>query len=137
MGQAHLGGDASTGEIAAHVLTDGNADDAAQAPALLGQAEGRIASVTANGAYDGEPLHATALARQPDLPPDVAIPPRASAVPSTGDPAQQSPRDRQIRLVAEKAKIAWQRATGYGRRAWPKRQWAGAPDRPPAPGPNP
>jgi len=29
VGQAHLGGDASTGEIAAHVLTDGNADDAA------------------------------------------------------------------------------------------------------------
>ena len=35
--------DAETGEIAAHVLTDGHADDAAQVPALLGQAEGVIA----------------------------------------------------------------------------------------------
>ena len=33
----HLGVDASTGEIAAHVLTDGEGDDAAQAPALLRQ----------------------------------------------------------------------------------------------------
>ena len=48
--------DASTGEIAAHVLTDGNADDAAQAPALLRQSEGVIASVTADGAYDGDPV---------------------------------------------------------------------------------
>jgi hypothetical protein len=36
----HLAVDADTGEIAAHVLTDGHADDAAQVPALLGQAEG-------------------------------------------------------------------------------------------------
>ena len=30
----HLGVDVSTGEVAAHVLTDGNAGDAAQVPAL-------------------------------------------------------------------------------------------------------
>ena len=51
----HLAVDAGTGEIAAHVLTDGHADDAAQVPGLLGQAEGVIASVTADGAYDGDP----------------------------------------------------------------------------------
>lgn len=34
----HLAVDAGTGEIAAHVLTEGHADDAAQVPALLGQA---------------------------------------------------------------------------------------------------
>ena len=36
----HIGVDASTGEIAAHVLTDGDEDDAVQAPALLRQCEG-------------------------------------------------------------------------------------------------
>ena len=36
----HLCVDASTGEVAAHMLTDGNADDAAQMPALLGQVKG-------------------------------------------------------------------------------------------------
>jgi hypothetical protein len=46
--------DAVIGEIAAHVLTEGNAGNAVQAPALLWQAEGVIASVTADGAYDGE-----------------------------------------------------------------------------------
>ena len=112
----HLGVDATTGEIAAHVLSEGTADDAAQVPALLGQAEGALASVTADGAYDGEPTYAAALQRQPD-PPDVVIPPRASAKPSTDDPARQSPRDRHIRLMAEKGRMAWQKATGYGRRA--------------------
>lgn len=51
----HIGVDATTGEIAAHVLTDGHADDAAQAPDLLRQPEGVIASLLADGAYDGDP----------------------------------------------------------------------------------
>ena len=113
----HLAVDAITGEIAAHALTDGNADDAAQVPALLGQAPGTIASVIADGAYDGEPTYAGAAARQCDPTPDVVVPPRASAVPSTDDPAKQSPRDRHIRLIAERGRMAWQKATGYGRRS--------------------
>ncbi len=113
----HLAVDATTGEIAAHVLTEGTADDAGQAPALLGQVEGQIASVIADGAYDGEPVYAAAAARQRDPPPDVVIPPRASAVPSSDDPERQSPRDRHIRLIAEKGRMAWQQATNYGRRS--------------------
>ena len=108
--------DASTGEIAAHVLTTDNADDAAQAPVLLGHAEGTIASVSADGAYDGEPVYQAAVARQHDPPPDVIIPPRASAVPSTDDITAQSSRDRHIRLIAEKGRIGWQKVSGYGRR---------------------
>ena len=60
---------------------------AAFAASLLGQAEGTIASVTADGAYDGEPTYAAAAALQPDPPPDVVVPPRAFAVPGTDDPA--------------------------------------------------
>ncbi len=114
----HLAVDAETGEIAAHVLTDGHADDAAQVPALLGQAEGVIASVTADGAYDGEPTYAAAAARQRHPPPDVVVPPRASAVPSSdkGDSRPPSPRDRHIQLMAERGRMGWQKATGYGRR---------------------
>ena len=59
----HLAADADTGEIAAYALTEGPADDAAQVPALLGQAESAIGSVTADGAYDGEPTYAAAAAR--------------------------------------------------------------------------
>jgi Transposase DDE domain len=48
----HLGVDATTDEIAAHVLTDGNADEAAQAPALLDPVTGALASFTGDGGYD-------------------------------------------------------------------------------------
>src|SRR3954465_11621624 len=112
----HLAVDAGTGEIAAHVLTDGSADDAAQVPLLLRDVEGHIASATADGAYDGDPTYQAVAARQRQSPPDVIIPPRASAVPSTDDPEAQSPRDRHIRLMAERGRIGWQRATRYGRR---------------------
>ena len=43
------------GEIATHVLTAGTPDDAAQMPDLLRTVEGTVASLTADGAYDGEP----------------------------------------------------------------------------------
>ena len=66
----HLAVDAGMGEIAAHVLTESHVDDAAQVPALLGQAAGVIASVIADGACDGEPTYAAAAARQRHPSPD-------------------------------------------------------------------
>jgi Transposase DDE domain len=113
----HLAVDAGTGEIVACVLTDNAADDAGQVPALLEAIEGEIASVTADGAYDGEPVYQAIASHQPDPPPDVVIPPRASAVPSAEDAEARSHRDRHIRLIAEKGRMAWQKATGYGRRS--------------------
>ncbi len=108
------------------MLTDGHVDDTAQVPALLGQVEGGIVSVTADRAYDGEPTYAAAAARQRHPPPDVVVPPRASAVPSSdgSDGASQSPCDRHIQIVeprgspgmAECGRMGWQQATGYGRR---------------------
>jgi hypothetical protein len=99
------------------VLTENGADDGGQVPTLLGQVEGEIASVTADGAYDGEPVYRAIADRQPDPVPDIVIPPRTSAVPGTEDVEAQSQRDRHIRLVAEKGRMAWQKATGYGRRS--------------------
>ena len=112
----HVGVDAGTGEIAAHVLTDGDGDDAAQAPALLRQCETALASVTADGAYDRDAVYQAAAARQPRSPPAVVIPPRSDAVPSTADPDRQTLRDRHIQLMTERGRIGWQCATGYGRR---------------------
>ncbi len=113
----HLAVDAGTGEIVACLLTDNAADDAGQVPALLEAVEGEIASVLADGAYDGEPVHRAIARHQPDPLPDVVIPPRISAAPSTKDMEVQSQRDRHIRLIAEKGRMAWQKATGYGRRS--------------------
>jgi len=112
----YLGIDAATGKIAAHVLTDGHADDAAQVPDLLRQPEGAIASLTVDGAYDGGPVYQVAVARQLGRPPDVVIPPRSSAMLSTADQHGQSLRDRHIRLITEHGRMEWQRMTGYGRR---------------------
>ena len=46
----------------------------------------------------------------------MVIPPRADAVLSTDDPEQQSVRDHHIQLMADRGRIGWQRATGYGKR---------------------
>jgi len=112
----HIGVDATTGEIAAHVLTGGDGDDAAQAPALLRQCEGTLASLTADGAYDRDPVYDAANARQPGSPPAVVVPPRADAVLSTADPDRQTARDHHIQFIADRGRIAWQHATGYGKR---------------------
>ncbi len=42
--------DSETGEIAAHVLTDGDEDKASQVAPLLDQVAASVASITADGA---------------------------------------------------------------------------------------
>jgi IS5 family transposase len=113
----HLAVDADTGEIVASTLTDNAADDAGQVRVLLGQIEGEIASVAADGAYDGEPVYQAVARHQSDPVPDIVIPPRASAVPSRQSAEAQNQRDRHVRIIAEKGRMAWQKATGYGRRS--------------------
>ena len=113
----HLAVDAGSGEIVAHVLTEGHADDAAQAPGLLGQVEGSVDTATADGAYDSNAVYQATSAHQDDSPPEVIIPPRACAVQSTKDPAAQTSRDRHIQLIAEQGRMGWQHTTGYGRRS--------------------
>src|ERR671917_360690 len=75
--------EAETGEIVASVLTSKEAGDAGQVPVLLEQVQGEIASVMADGAYDGEPVYRAIEARQPQAPPSVVVPPRRSAIVSS------------------------------------------------------
>lgn len=112
----HIALDADTGEIVAHTLTDKDSDDAGQLPVLLEQVEGEIASVTADGAYDGEPSYEAVAARQADPPPDVVIPPRTTAVPSKTSPSKPTQRDRHIELIHDRGRMAWQKQRRYGRR---------------------
>ena len=113
----HLAIDAGTGEIVANTLTDNTADDVGEVRGLLEQVEGEITSFIADGAYDGEPVYQAVGDKQHDPPPDVVIPPRATAVLSTHAADPQSQRNKHIRLIAEKGRMGWQRATGYGRRS--------------------
>ncbi len=73
--------------------------------------------MTADGAYDGEPVYQVVITHQSDPVPDIVIPPRASAVPSAQSAEAQSQRDHHLRIIAEKGRMAWQKATGYGRRS--------------------
>jgi hypothetical protein len=47
---------------------------------------------------------------------EVVIPPRSTAVPS-GKAASPTQRDRHLAMITEHGRLAWQAATGYGRRA--------------------
>jgi len=50
----------------------------------------------ADRTYDGEPVYQAVVGHEPDPLPDIIIPSRASAVPSTADTKAQSERDRHM-----------------------------------------
>ena len=113
----HLAVDPSSGEILASALTTTEEGDAALVGPLLEQITGPIASVIADGAYDGEPIYRAVAERQPDPPVAVIIPPRATAVPSPTADTTPSQRDQHIRTIQDKGRLGWQKAVGYGRRS--------------------
>jgi Transposase DDE domain len=113
----HLAVDPETGEILASELTVTEAGDASLVGPLLDQVTRPIASVTADGAYDGEPVYRAVAARQPDPPATVIIPPRATAVPSPTTDTEPTQRDRHLRMIQDKGRMGWQKAVGYGRRS--------------------
>jgi hypothetical protein len=113
----HLAVDAQTGEILAHLLTDTNVGDIGAVPRLLATVEGPLGSVIADGAYDGASVYKAASIRQHDPTPDIVIPPRASSTPDTTNADIPTVRDRHVRHIAEQGRMAWQKATGYGRRS--------------------
>jgi transposase len=110
----HLAVDANDGMIVAQTLTDQDADDPSQVASLLDQIDGRIARVTADGAYDGDPTYQTIASHGDDI--EVVIPPRSTAVPS-GEPGPPTQRDRYLKMITERGRLAWQVATNYGQRS--------------------
>ena len=113
----HLALDPNSGEILASELTTIEEGDATLVGPLLDQITSPIASVTADGAYDGEPVYRAVAERQPAPPAAVVIPPRASAVPSPTADTAPSQRDQHIRMIRDKGRLGWQKAVGYGRRS--------------------
>ena len=103
--------DADTGRIVAAVLTDKEADDGAQVGPLLDQADGPIASLTGDGAYDQEGVYASVAERHPGA--VVIVPPRSSAVPSKTAETAPTQRDRHLQLIAAHGRMGWQKASGY------------------------
>ena len=113
----HLAVDPQSGAVLASELTSNDEGDASQVGALLEQSSGPIASVTADGAYDGKPVYRAVAEHQPEPPVAVVIPPRSTAVPGSAATTIPSQRDQHIRMIQDKGRMAWQKTTGYGRRS--------------------
>ena len=111
----HLAVDPESGAILTSELTTTEDGDASQVGPLLDQISGPIASVTADGAYDGAPVYRIIAERDPAA--AVIIPPRSTAVPS--DTAETAPtqRDRHLQMIQERGRLGWQKAVNYGRRS--------------------
>ena len=111
----HIGVDAVGGEILAVEVTTRDIDDAAMAGALLGQITDPTASFTADGSYDQDQVSQAIDERYPDA--AVIVPPRAGAVASASAGTAPTQRDRHLRMIAERGRMAWQKASGYNLRA--------------------
>ena len=111
----HIGVDADTGQVVATQLTTNDVDDGSQVGPLLDQVSGPVASFTGDGAYDRDDVYSAVIARYPDA--AVIVPPRSSAVPSETAGTEPTQRDRHLQLIAGRDRMAWQKASGYNRRA--------------------
>jgi transposase len=93
-------------------LTPDDVGDVSDIPNLLGQIGAEVASMTADGAYDGEAVYDAVAERHPGA--KVIIPPRATSVAGETTATQ---RDRHLALIDEHGRMGWQRRSGYKRRS--------------------
>ena len=107
----HLAVDPATQEIVAEVLTTNAAHDADLAEALLGEAPGRIDTVTADGIYDKWKVYDAIERRRarPKIPPrhDAKIKRHANAV------GPRLARDEAIRMIRRIGRKNWKKKIGY------------------------
>ncbi|MCW2242482.1 hypothetical protein M2351_007138 [Azospirillum canadense] len=82
---------------------------------MLDQIAGPVASVTGDGAYDRSGVYASVHERHPEA--AVVAPPRRDAVLSATAETAPIQRDRRNLTIAEKGRMAWQRASGDNKRA--------------------
>jgi len=111
----HIGLDADTGQIVAAALTAKEVDDGAEVGPLLDQVPGSVASFTADGAYDQDGVSTAVAARHPEA--AIIVLPRSTAVPSETAETKPTKRDRHLQGIAEHGRAAWQKASGYTKRA--------------------
>ena len=107
----HFGMDGS-GAIIAHVLTDGNVDDAPTGLELIATVGGDISCVTDDGAYDTVAIYEAAAGRDAT----VVVPPTTTAAVSRRRP-RSSARDHTIMRVKKIGRRQWKKASGYHRQA--------------------
>ena len=80
--------------------------------AIPDQIDVDVASVTADGAYDGQVVYDVVAERHPQA--AVIIPPRPTAVAGETTATQ---RDKHLTTIAEHGRVNWQRSSGYNRQS--------------------
>ena len=111
----HIGLDADTGQIVAAALTGKEVDDGSEVGPLLDQVAASVASFTGDGAYDQEGVSTAVAERHPKA--AIIVPPRSTAVPSETAETAPTQRDGHLHSIAEHGRAAWQKASGYTKRA--------------------
>jgi hypothetical protein len=113
----HLTVDADTGEILASDLTSRRTHDATRVPALLGQIDDPVASVSADGAYDTHAVYEAAHERGQGRAVRVLIPPGRNARLSPRPSTALKERNRNVRSIQELGRREWHTSSGYSRRS--------------------
>ena len=113
----HLAVDAGTGEIVASDLTSLRTRDSAWVPNLLGQIEHRVASVSADGAYDTKSVYEAAQAKGGGRAVRVLIPPGRNAQQSPRPSAALKERNRNIGSIRRLGRREWHKRSGYSKRS--------------------
>ncbi len=113
----HLAVDASTGEIVASDLTGRRTPDCARVPALIEQIDSRVASVSADGAYDAAAVYEAAQVKGEGHAVRVLIPPGRDAQLNPRPSAAQRERNRNIRSIRELGRREWHTRSGYSTRS--------------------
>jgi hypothetical protein len=111
----HLAVDETTGEILASVVSTNDWGDCEILPDLLGQIEGDIEQVSADGAYDTSDCYDTITERGAKP----VIPPRKNAViwQHGNRKAPPHPRDKALRSVRKHGRKKWKQDADYHRRS--------------------
>ena len=113
----HLVVDAGTGEIVASDRTSRRTHDCTRVPAMLGQIDHRVASVSADGAYDTEGTYEAAHAQGKGRALRVLILPGRDAQLSPRPTAALKERNRNIRSIRRLGRREWHKWSGYSKRS--------------------
>jgi hypothetical protein len=113
----HLAVAADTGEIVASDLTGRRTVDCTRVPVLIEQNDDRVASVSADGAYDAALVYEAAQVKGEGRPLRVLIPPGRDAQLNPRPSTAQKERNRNIRLIRELGRRDWHTHSGYSKRS--------------------
>ena len=113
----HIAVDPDSGRVLAEELTRSDVHDTVPVLGLLGRISGRLRRVYGDGAYAGGPTHRVVAERRQALPnAEGMFRPKAPDVHAAARLDPLTGRGRHALVVARDGRLAWARATGYGRR---------------------